>query len=319
MRHFIYSVLIIILSLNAAAQKNVSNNNQIKIDRKAVVERHKIITTSTNPKSPAQVGNGEFAFGVDITGLQSFVPFNTLSHWSWHSFPVPDGLRPEDFKGDTLDTHGRGIRYEIPNKEQPELSSWLEGNPHRFNLGRIGFLLLKSDGTRANIKDLNDTRQEVDMWNGIIYSSFTFEGHSVKVKTSCHPSSDIIGVSVESDLINMGQLMVFLDFPYADSKKFTDYIGNYYQNSAHSTKVYLKSDNSAQINRKMDDTEYYVHVNWTNNARFLSGAAIGFFQCRSIIHSISCHANDVSKLLQNIHNMKLVFRKYLGKTISIFN
>jgi len=125
MRHFIYSVLIIILSLNASAQKNVSINNQIKIDRKAVIERHKIITTSTNPKSPAQVGNGEFAFGVDITGLQSFVPFNTLSHWCWHSFPVPDGLHHEDFKGVTLDTHGRGIRYEIHNKEQPELSSWL--------------------------------------------------------------------------------------------------------------------------------------------------------------------------------------------------
>lgn len=262
------------LSLNAVAQQNVRTNNQKRIDRKAVVERHKIITTSTNPKSPAQAGNGELAFSVDITGLQSFVPFNTLSHWSWHSFPIPDGLHIEDFKGVTLDTHGRGIRYDIPNKEQPELSSWLERNPHCFNLGRIGFLLLKSDGTRANIKDLKDTRQEVDMWNGIIYSSFTLENHSVKVKTSCHPSSDIIGVSVESDLIKMGQLLIFLDFPYADSNEFTDYIGNYYKYSAHSTKVYLHSDNSAQINRKMDDTEYFVYVNWTNKARFLSGDTI---------------------------------------------
>lgn len=126
MRYLIYSVLITILSTNAVAQKIVSANSQARIDRKAVVERHKIITTSTNPKSPAQAGNGEFAFGVDITGLQSFVSFNTLSHWSWHSFPVPDGLHIEDFKGVTLDTHSRGIRYDIPNKEQPELSSWLE-------------------------------------------------------------------------------------------------------------------------------------------------------------------------------------------------
>jgi hypothetical protein len=274
MKHLIYIVLILMLSFNAVAQKNVNNNNQRKIERKAVVERHKIITTSINLKSPAQVGNGEFAFGVDITGLQSFVPFNTLSQWSWHSFPVPDGLHIEDFKGVTLDTHGRVIKYDIPNKEQPELSSWLEGNPHRFNLGRIGFLLLKSDGTRANITDLNDMRQEVDMWKGIIYSSFTLQGHMVKVKTSCHPSSYIIGVSVESDLINIGQLMVFLDFPYADSRVFTDYIGNYLQYSAHSTKVYLKSDHSAQINRKMDDTEYYVYLNWTDKARFLMGDTI---------------------------------------------
>ena len=127
MKLFIQAFLIFILSLDAVAQNNLNNTKQ-KINRRAVVERHKIITTATNPKSPAQVGNGEFAFGVDITGLQTFVPFNTLSHWSWHSFPIPGGQRIEDFKGLTLDTHGRIIRYDIQNKEQPELSLWLAGN-----------------------------------------------------------------------------------------------------------------------------------------------------------------------------------------------
>lgn len=59
------------------------------IDREAVVKRHRVCTTGTLLKSPAQVGNGKFAFGMDITGLQTFVPFNTLSDWSWHSFPPP--------------------------------------------------------------------------------------------------------------------------------------------------------------------------------------------------------------------------------------
>ena len=121
MKIFIQTILIFILSLNVVAQSYVNITKQ-KIDRRAVVERHKIITTATNPKSPAQVGNGEFAFGVDITGLQTFVPFNTLSHWSWHSFPLPKGHRVDDFKGLTLDTHGRMIGYDIPNKEQTELS-----------------------------------------------------------------------------------------------------------------------------------------------------------------------------------------------------
>ena len=49
------------------------------IDRETVVKRHKVFTTATLPKSPAQVGNGKFAFGMDITGLQTFLPFNTLS------------------------------------------------------------------------------------------------------------------------------------------------------------------------------------------------------------------------------------------------
>lgn len=265
MKLVVQILLMFTLSLNAAAQ-SIANNPKLKIDRSAVVERHKIITTVTNPKSPAQVGNGEFAFGVDITGLQTFVPFNTLSHWSWHSFPLPKGQLAEDFKGLSLETHGRMIRYNIPNKEQPELSSWLAANPHSFNLGRIGFHLLKSNGSEATPDDLKNTRQEVDLWNGIIYSSFVLEGEQVTVKTACNPTTDAIGVLVKSDLIKKGQLKIFLDFPYPDSNQFADYVGNYNQPEAHSSVIASQSDNSAIIARKMDDTKYFVSLNWTSKA-----------------------------------------------------
>ena len=269
MRLFVQAILLFILSLNSTAQSNLDNINKNKIDRKAVVERHRIITTSTNPKSPAQVGNGEFAFGVDITGLQTFVPFNTLSHWAWHSFPEPEGENIEDFKGVSLSTHGRIVKYDIGNEEQPELSSWLEGNPHRFNLGRIGFLIFMTDGTKATMNDLKNTRQEVDMWTGIISSSFTVEGKRVNVKTACHPSSDAIGVSVNSDLVKEGRIKVFLDFPYPDSKQFADYIGNNNVPNEHSSVIETKSDNSAIIARTMDETKYFVSLNWTSKADFL--------------------------------------------------
>lgn len=144
--------------------------NQSRIDRKALVDRHRIVSTETDPRSPAQVGNGEFAFGVDITGLQTFVPFNTMAQWSWHSFPLPEGQQVEDFKKPLMDTYGRQIPYDIPNPEQPELSAWLAANPHRFNLGRIEFKLLRADGSAATAGDLSDTRQEVDMW-----TNFAFE------------------------------------------------------------------------------------------------------------------------------------------------
>ncbi len=256
------------MSLNATAQINLNNSKQ-KIERKAVVDRHKIITTTSNPKSPAQVGNGEFAFGVDITGLQTFVPFNTLSHWGWHSFPLPAGQHIEDFKGVTLDTHGRNVRYDIGNEEQPVLSSWLAGNPHRFNLGRIGFHILKSDGTTAQQDDLKNTRQEIDMWNGIIYSYFVLEGISVKVKTACHPTSDVIGVTVESDLIKRGRIKIFLDFPYSNSGGGSDY----HKQGAHTSAIEMKYK-SATISRKLDDTKYFVSLSWTTNARVLNSDTI---------------------------------------------
>ncbi len=263
--------LLLLISVYAFPQITMEKTS---IDRKAVVERHKVITTATNPKSPAQVGNGEFAFGVDITGLQTFVPFNTLSHWGWHSFPLPKGQRIEDFKGLTINTHGRMIRYDMPNQDQPELSSWLAGNPHCFNLGRVGFLLLKSDGTKATVKDLKNTRQEVDMWNGIISSYFDLEGEKVAVKTACHPTSDAIGVSVKSDLIKKGRIKIMLDFPYPDPESFGDYIGVYNQPDAHSSIIEMENNNSVTIARKMDDTKYFVSLNWTSKAQLLSGDTI---------------------------------------------
>ena len=246
------TILIFIISLNCVAR-----SDQSKIDRKAVVDRHRIITSATNPKSPAQVGNGEFAFGVDITGLQTFVPFNTLSQWSWHSFPLPEGKQIKDFKGVTLNTHGRSVRYNIPNSEQPELSGWLSENPHRFNLGRIGLVLLKSDGTRATEADLKNTRQETDLWSGIIYSYFTLEGKNVSVKTACHPSLDMIGVSLRSDLIKNGQIKIVFDFPYADSNQFADYIGSYNQTGRHSSILTTLGERSAIITRKLDDSLFF--------------------------------------------------------------
>ena len=52
---------------------SVGISGQAKIDRKAVVDRHRIVTTKTNPRSPAQVGNGEFACGYyRVTDFCSF-------------------------------------------------------------------------------------------------------------------------------------------------------------------------------------------------------------------------------------------------------
>ena len=238
-----------------------------KIDRRSVVERHAVNITKTNPKSPSQVGNGKFAFGVDITGLQTFVPFNTMSDWGWHSFPLPEGMSPDDYQPIPLNTHGREILYDIPNPDQRKLSQWLAGNPHRANLGRIGFIIKKEDGTEATENDFKNTSQQIDLWTGIIKSRFELQGKEVIVQTVCHPESDIIGVSVQSDLMNEKRLLVFIDFPYQDSRETTDYVGNYDNPFKHSS-LMEKGSTSVKISRTMDDLKYFVSVNWESPATF---------------------------------------------------
>lgn len=238
------------------------------IDREAVVKRHRVCTTGTLLKSPAQVGNGKFAFGMDITGLQTFIPFNTLSDWSWHSFPLPEGMKPEDYRPVVVETHGKKIAYELRNPDQPELSEWLTKNPHRYNLGRIGFRLLRDNGKEAREVDLGNTRQEIDLWTGVVYSRFELNRKEVKVKTVCHPDKDMIGVSIESELLKEGKISVFLDFPYPDSRNFKHYIGRYDTITGHTSSYEELASNSVRINRTMDDTHYYATLDWSAPATF---------------------------------------------------
>ena len=238
------------------------------IDREAVVKRHRVCTTGTLLKSPAQVGNGKFAFGMDITGLQTFVPFNTLSDWSWHSFPLPEGMKAEDYRPVVVETHGKKIAYELRNPDQPELSEWLTKNPHRYNLGRIGFRLLREDGMEAQEIDLGNARQEIDLWTGVVYSRFELNRKEVKVRTVCHPDKDMIGVSIESELLNDGNMSIYLDFPYPDGRYFKHYIGRYDTISGHTSTFEKLAPNSVRITRTMDDTHYYATLDWTGPATF---------------------------------------------------
>ncbi|HHJ09532.1 MAG TPA: hypothetical protein ENK25_01405 [Bacteroidetes bacterium] len=264
LRLFIFIVFVHAISCTPVFQK--------PIDRKRVVERHNIISDKLDVKSPAQVGNGEFSFSVDITGLQTYVPFNTMSHWGWHSDPLPKEIKVENFKGQMVNTYGRMVRYPLVNNENEEqrfLSHWLAGNPHRINLGRIAFSLKKDDGNLASSKDLQNCRQEVNLWTGIISSYFEIEGIPVNVKTACHPARDLIAVSVESELIENGGLSVTLEFPYAsaNNSRGGDYIGIWDQPSSHQTQV-SRNANRVDFFRTLDDDKYYVSLKWFTKSHF---------------------------------------------------
>jgi hypothetical protein len=70
------------------------------IDRQAVVSQFNPVRYESSNSTPMQVGNGNFAFGADVTGLQTFYPFGSLSSWGWHNFSLPNATAqnsPSDF------------------------------------------------------------------------------------------------------------------------------------------------------------------------------------------------------------------------------
>jgi hypothetical protein len=161
-----------ILCAAKLAAADANTNAQAAIDRHALVSRHNVVLTEAGPKNILQVGNGEFAFGMDITGLQTFLPANTMSHWGWHSFPMPPGERREDFKLESFDTYGRQVGYATSSKGQEELFRWLRENPHRLNLGKIALVITRTNGAAFALGDMRDARQTLDLWQGLVTSTY---------------------------------------------------------------------------------------------------------------------------------------------------
>lgn len=226
------------------------------IDRRQLVRRHNVELTSSEP---VQVGNGEFAFTADITGLQSFEPCNTMSHWGWHSQPLPPGTTPEDFRWSERTTAtGRVVPY--PIGDGSPISAWLSCNPHRCNLGRLALRMTLADGSPAQAKDLRERRQTLDLWSGLLTSRFSVEGRPVVVETCCHPRLDAVAVRISSPLIASGRLRVELAFPYPDLGKGH---GAWDKPEAHRTTVTQTSPGRADIGRQLDADRYQVALAWS--------------------------------------------------------
>jgi hypothetical protein len=244
----------------------VNQTTQAPIDRFALVSRHNVELTKFDGERPLQVGNGEFAFGMDITGLQTFAPFNTMSQWGWHSSPLPLGTKISDFEGQTWDTHGRPVRYPMSDPNHPEISEWLAENPHRINLGRIGLTLKKKDGTLASIRDLKNTHQVLDLWNGIVTSRFQLEGTPVIVNTACHPTQDSIAVYIESPLIKEGKVSVFFSVPGHNGAQFANYVGDSSQ-PGHFDEHASNDRSRVNFTRQIDNDIYSMSIAWQGDAK----------------------------------------------------
>lgn len=238
-----------------------------KINREQVVRRFNPHRNASSKDTPMQVGNGNFAFGADVTGLQTFLPFNILSSWAWHnsSLPTtPNQTEPSDFTGLDWDTHGRLVNYEQPNPAEPDISQWMISNPHRVNLGRVGLWFKGGDVTED---DLASKSQYLDLYTGMMSSSFLMGGHKVSVQTIADPYTSTIAVKLDSDAIRSGDLGVFFDYPYMnDTNKFeAPFVGNWNAVTNHTTSV-KKGKRSAVITHKEDALTYYTTVSWDEDA-----------------------------------------------------
>ncbi len=260
------------------------------IDRRALVARHNVVLTAVDIMSPLSVGNGEFAFTADVTGLQTFIddygngiPLATMSHWGWHTVPNPQNFSLEKFPLTYLDTGGRQVGYLYYEKGKPSgdlgpAASYLYSTPGRFNLGRVGMILRRHDGREVHLSDLTEIHQELNLWTGCLVSHFTFDGQPVRVLTACHPRDAQLAVRITSPLISSGQLCVLLAFPYA-STAFGGDGADWNHPDAHQTILTPTGKRRADFTRTLDSDHYHAAMEWSSDATLSEHGPHQFHLC----------------------------------------
>ena len=194
---------------------------QKTIDRLAALARHSPHVTTADQGAVLSVGNGNFAFNVDCTGLQTLaaeykvIPLATLSHWGWHEIPSPPGMDLTSLRYKDFPFYGRTMPLATSDTGQKPLYDFLRANPHRLNLGRLALLL---DGRPISIGQLSKIDQRLDLATGVITSRFELAGKSVEVVTACHGELDVLGLRIASGLLAEERLSVELAFPYGSTE-----------------------------------------------------------------------------------------------------
>jgi hypothetical protein len=246
------------------------------MDRYDIVARHSVHRTRPDPHEPLSVGNGEFAFTFDVTGLQTIPDFHadgirlgTQAQWAWHSAPNPEEFRLEDVYTAYRTLDGRIVPYATTPPDSDQLTQrrgrawrWLRENPHRIDLGRIGFV--RADGSPIRVEELRETSQRLDLWRGRVESRFQLDGTPVHVTTACDPELDLLAVRVESPLLARGDLAVGIRFPYAvgDWRDPRDWDAV----DRHASEVTVRGSR-ADVRRVLDDDVHYVALTWSPGAR----------------------------------------------------
>lgn len=235
------------------------------IDREALVKRHHPILNKIIYESPFSVGNGEFAYTVDVTGFQSLYdayvrggfPLCTMSQWGWHEIPVSKvkvAYTWDDLILTTYQFVDRMVTYPVDRKEGNEdVYAWLRENPHRFNLAAIGLMM---DDKKPEAKQITNIRQELKLYEGLIDSYYQLEGVDCSVKTMVDPKSDTIAWKIKSQLIQDKRLKLSIRFPYGAS----DITGsNWDLVDKHQTEI-MNRCQGVTFKRTLDKTLYYLHL-----------------------------------------------------------
>jgi hypothetical protein len=242
------------------------------IDRFALVSRHNVVLHEADTLGSLSVGNGEFAFTVDVTGLQTFpedyengISLGTQTQWAWHSTPSSENFSLNDVAKEYESCDGEKSPYAIQQSagRAGEATKYLRANPHRLHLGLVGLIVLKENGDEIKLEDVKNIDQHLDLWTGKIESKFSVEGQPVHIITYANQMTDAVSAKIESPLIRLNRLKIKIRFPYGNECHVCPGY-EWSQPARHKSLLTDLAGRSASIRREIDSTVYFTALKWSD-------------------------------------------------------
>ncbi len=231
------------------------------IQRKTLIRQYNPVLSKPDPAAPMTLGNGNFAFHADVTGMQTFYdackdtcPLLTMADFGWHSTPDEEGktYRSEEVIPSEYVYRGRKVSYPVKRIRGGEAAyDWRRQNPHRANLMRIRLCL---DERVILPSMVSDVHQELDLFTGILESHFTLDGERVQVTTAVGEGA-CVAFRIESALCR-DRLSLLMDFPYPSP----DITASDFEKKDLHTTMFTCLEGQNLVERRADDLTYYLQI-----------------------------------------------------------
>ncbi len=234
------------------------------INRKDLIKRHNPVLNQIDYTSPFSVGNGSFAFTADVTGMQSLcddyekalMPLTTMHKDGWHTKADENGNTYTLSDVVMTEYEGRNKKVSYPVIKQPgneHIYDWVRQNPHRFSLFQVS---LEYDKEPLKSDDITGINQELDLYTGLLSSSFSCHDSRINVQTVCSGTLDSVSFKVLGDSDFSDKFSVKIAFPYpSPSTKACVFNCP----DSHTTE-FISGENTFLFKRKIDSISFEISL-----------------------------------------------------------
>ncbi|MDE7263515.1 MAG: hypothetical protein K2N64_02495 [Anaeroplasmataceae bacterium] len=200
--------------------------------KKSFVSQFDIINDFVDKENPLTIGNGNFAFTCDITGLQTFykeylpIPLCTMSNYHWANRKASGEL---PFQSYAKASDGSSIRYMTDTTAKDY--SVFRDDVFKFDLFKLVF---QYQGKPLDIGEITNVHQKLFLYDGKIESMFNYQGDPVWVETSIPQQHNNLHIHVKTNIKGLSICLFFLvpdssiqggkeeDFNFTISKDFIE-------------------------------------------------------------------------------------------------